>query len=148
MPRSDREQKDNTGVLFDNDRKESDRHPDYRGSATINGVEFWVSCWENESRDGKTLYKSLVFTEKDEEDDRPRRSRGRDDRDDDRPRSRSRRDDEDDRRDDPPRRRDDDDRRSSRSRGTTETREERRRREPRDPDLDDDRDRRPRDIPF
>lgn len=33
-------------AIWKNTRKESDRHPDFTGSATINGVEYWVSAWK------------------------------------------------------------------------------------------------------
>ena len=36
----------NTGAIFKNDRKETDRHPDYNGSCEINGVEMWMSCMD------------------------------------------------------------------------------------------------------
>lgn len=55
------------GVLFKNDRKESDRHPDYKGSAEVDETEYWVSAWIKEGRNGKFL--SMSFTEKEE--DRP-----------------------------------------------------------------------------
>jgi hypothetical protein len=35
----------NKGALFQNDRKESDRHPDYRGQINVDGVEYWLSAW-------------------------------------------------------------------------------------------------------
>jgi hypothetical protein len=150
MPsRDDRETKDNTGVLFENDRKDSERHPDYKGSALINGINYWVSAWENESRDGRITYKSLIFTEKEPDDQPRRRTRSYDEgprrRDGDPPRRRPARDEAPRSRreeDYPPRRRredDDYDRRPARSTG------ERRRDEPRDPDLDD---REPDNIPF
>ena len=52
------------GVLFKNDRKERDNHPDYKGSAEIDGVEFWISAWIKEGQKGKFM--SLAFTEKEE----------------------------------------------------------------------------------
>lgn len=58
------EQKDNTGSLFKNDRKETDSHPDYKGSALLNGVDHWLDAWINESSSG-TKYMSLKFKRKD-----------------------------------------------------------------------------------
>ena len=43
----------NSGVLFKNDRKETDRHPSYTGTWTdANGVEHWFSAWIKESKSG------------------------------------------------------------------------------------------------
>lgn len=58
------EQKDLTGSLFKNERKEKDSHPDYKGNALLNGVEHWVDAWINESKGG-TKYMSLKFKPKD-----------------------------------------------------------------------------------
>jgi hypothetical protein len=51
---SDREY-DNTnrGALFKNDKKESERHADYRGSINVNGQEFWLDAWLKTSKAGK-----------------------------------------------------------------------------------------------
>jgi len=57
------EQKDLTGSLFKNDRKESDTHPDYKGSALLNGVEHWIDAWINTAKDG-SKYMSLKFKQK------------------------------------------------------------------------------------
>lgn len=57
------EQRDNTGSLFKNDRKETDSHPDYKGSALLGGVEHWMDAWINEARDG-SKYMSLKFKRK------------------------------------------------------------------------------------
>ena len=62
---SNYEQKDNTGAMFVNDKKESETHPDRKGSALIGGVDYWVSGWVNESKSG-TKYMSLKFTAKEE----------------------------------------------------------------------------------
>lgn len=58
------EQRDNTGSLFKNERREKDTHANARGSALIDGVEYWVDAWTNEARDG-SKYQSLKFKRKD-----------------------------------------------------------------------------------
>lgn len=50
------------GVLFKNDRKEKDSHPDYKGSCEIEGVEFWLSAWIKDGQKGKFM--SISFQEK------------------------------------------------------------------------------------
>lgn len=62
---SNYEQKDNSGAMFVNDKKESETHPDRKGSAMIDGKEYWVSGWVNTSAKG-TKYMSLKFSAKDE----------------------------------------------------------------------------------
>ena len=56
-------EKDLTGVLFKNDKKEKETHPDAKGSALINGVEYWISAWRNNTKEGKP-YTSLKFEQK------------------------------------------------------------------------------------
>jgi hypothetical protein len=57
------EQRDNSGALFPNDRKEQDNHPDRTGTAMIGGVEYWVSGWIKDGAKGKFL--SMSFKPKD-----------------------------------------------------------------------------------
>lgn len=57
------EQKDLTGSLFKNERKETDSHPDYKGSALLNGVDHWMDAWINTAKDG-SKYMSLKFKAK------------------------------------------------------------------------------------
>ena len=52
---------DNTdrGVLFKNDRKTSDNHPDYQGTIDVDGTEFWLSAWIKEGKKGKFMSLSI-----------------------------------------------------------------------------------------
>lgn len=58
------EQKDGQGSLFRNQKKEQDNHPDYTGSITINGQEYWLSSWLKVSAKGDK-YMSLSAKPKD-----------------------------------------------------------------------------------
>ena len=54
----------NSGALFKNDRKETDNHPDYKGSINVGGVEYWINAWLNESKSGQK-YMGLKIKAKD-----------------------------------------------------------------------------------
>lgn len=54
----------NSGTLGRNKRRESDKHPEYTGSAEIDGREFWISAWLKEGSDGKFF--SLSFKPKEQ----------------------------------------------------------------------------------
>lgn len=54
------EHKPNTGLLFKNNKKESEKHPDYTGTALINGLPTRISGWKREGKNGTFL--SLAFT--------------------------------------------------------------------------------------
>lgn len=47
------QQKDNSGSLFRNDRKEKDSHPDYQGNIIIDGKHYWLNGWLKEGSKGK-----------------------------------------------------------------------------------------------
>lgn len=57
--------KDNSGVLFKNANKTSDKQPDYTGTVTVNGKELRIAAWENESKDKKTKFLKLSVTDPD-----------------------------------------------------------------------------------
>jgi hypothetical protein len=48
---------DNTdsGALFKNERKETEKHPDYTGTLNVQGVEFWLSAWIKQGKNGKFM---------------------------------------------------------------------------------------------
>jgi len=52
------EQKDNSGALFKNDKRETDTHPHMKGSIMVAGIEYWISAWTNTSEKG-VRYQSL-----------------------------------------------------------------------------------------
>ena len=72
------EKRDNTGVLFKNDRKESEKHPDYKGSLIVGGQDYWLSAWIKEGKGGKFM--GLALSPKDAEQEKPKpKSAGFDD---------------------------------------------------------------------
>lgn len=61
------EKKNNSGALFKSDKKTTDKHPDYNGSAKVGDVEYYISAWINQSQKGKLI--SLSFKPKDQKPD-------------------------------------------------------------------------------
>jgi len=57
---SDYVQKNLKGNLFKNTKKESETQPDYTGSAKVNEVDYAMSAWINDGKNGK--YLSVSFT--------------------------------------------------------------------------------------
>ena len=36
----------NRGQFWRNEKKETDTHPDFKGSINVEGVEYWLSAWK------------------------------------------------------------------------------------------------------
>lgn len=47
------QQRENSGALFKNDRKENPKHADYRGEINIDGKMYWLNGWVKEGKKGK-----------------------------------------------------------------------------------------------
>lgn len=58
------EKYDNSGALFKAKPNDNPKWPQYEGSATINGSEYWLSAWIKEGKNGKFF--SLAFKPKED----------------------------------------------------------------------------------
>jgi hypothetical protein len=57
------EQKDGSGSLFPNTKKEQDTHADYKGDVKIDGVGYWINGWKKKDKNGNP-YLSLSIKPK------------------------------------------------------------------------------------
>ena len=57
------EQKDMSGSIFLNRKREKDSHPNLTGSGMVNGKEVWISGWRKIDKNGDEWI-SLAFKEK------------------------------------------------------------------------------------
>jgi hypothetical protein len=68
-------QRENSGVLFKNDRKQTESSPDYQGSINVGGTEFYLSAWIKQGQ--KAKFMSLAVKPKNAEGDRQPAARER-----------------------------------------------------------------------
>lgn len=54
-----------SGVLFKNDKGDNEKRPDYKGSAEIEGVQYWVSAWIRDGAKGKFM--SMKYERKEQQ---------------------------------------------------------------------------------
>jgi len=52
----------NSGMLARNDRKESEKHPDFKGSINVGGVDYWLSAWVKEGKEGGKMEGRKFFS--------------------------------------------------------------------------------------
>lgn len=55
----------NSGILSRNERKEQPSHPDFKGAINVAGVDYWLSGWVKERKDGSGKFFSLSVKPKD-----------------------------------------------------------------------------------
>ena len=56
---------DNEVALWKNDNRESERHPHFKGQATINGVGYWASAWKSDGTNPKAPIVKIKLNAKD-----------------------------------------------------------------------------------
>lgn len=56
------EQRDNSGALFKNDKKEQENHPDYQGNITVAGRKYRLAAWIKTGKSG-SKFMSLAVKE-------------------------------------------------------------------------------------
>jgi len=52
---NDRQNRDNSGVPFRNDKRENEKAPNYKGNITVGGQDYWLSAWIKEGKSGKFM---------------------------------------------------------------------------------------------
>jgi uncharacterized protein (DUF736 family) len=63
----------NQGALFRNEDKTEEKHPDYRGSINVGGVDHWLSAWIKTSKKG-SKYMSLSVKPKNSDNAQPKKA--------------------------------------------------------------------------
>ena len=56
------ETKLNSGAIFKNSKKTTEKQPDYQGTVNVNGKEMQISLWLKESKNGNKYF-SVAFQE-------------------------------------------------------------------------------------
>ena len=58
----------NSGMMARNERRTTDKHPEFSGSLNVEGTDFWLSAWVNEGKAGGKMegkkYFSIKLTRK------------------------------------------------------------------------------------
>jgi hypothetical protein len=59
------EQKQNSGSLFPNKRKEKESHPDLTGTLDVDGVQYWINAWSKTAKTNGEEWLSISIRPKD-----------------------------------------------------------------------------------
>ena len=54
--------KNNSGALFKEEEKKSEKHPDYKGDCLVNGERMYIAAWINTAEHSGKKYMSLSFS--------------------------------------------------------------------------------------
>lgn len=54
------EQRDNSFSMFLNDRKDTEKHPDFTGTLVVDGVHYFINCWKGKTRNGDTYLNGSI----------------------------------------------------------------------------------------
>lgn len=57
----------NRGAIWKNDNRQSEKHPNYKGSINVGGTEYWLSGWVGNKDNPKAPALSLSVQAKEEE---------------------------------------------------------------------------------
>ena len=63
----------NRGILFKNEKKKTEKHPDYEGQVNVEGTDWALSGWIKESKNGKKFLSLSVKKPYIKEDNGPRK---------------------------------------------------------------------------
>jgi uncharacterized protein (DUF736 family) len=57
------ELKENTGMVFRNEYKKEENHPDFKGKINVDGTEKEIALWSNPPKDGKKGYFGIKISD-------------------------------------------------------------------------------------
>ena len=72
---SEYKQRENSGILFKNDRKKTDSQPDYTGEVNVNGVEYFINGWIKQGQKAKFMSLSVKAKTRPKDQDKPQMAR-------------------------------------------------------------------------
>ena len=52
----------NSGIMYRNENRKTDKHPEFTGSINVEGVDYWLSGWVNEGREGGKMEGKKYFS--------------------------------------------------------------------------------------